>query len=69
MAAWLEPKPGRKLTKGAEIIEADNDLINEFFFNFIFLILLILCLGISCFFVIEVIKEEIPNNPVNNGNI
>ena len=47
--------------------EAKMALKKEDFGSFISERGLIVCAGISCFFEIEVMSEEIPNKPVNNG--
>ena len=63
-AAWLAPRLGRNVQRGAESKEA----IPEFFncFN-VGLTLVIICLGIFSFFSMLVIKEEEPKSPVRSG--
>ena len=66
-AACPAPNPGRKETNGDAISEAMRALIKDFFLTFTFLNLKVLCLGIFCFFIMEVIRAEEPKRPVRRG--
>ena len=54
---------------GEDINEAEIDFVIEDFFKFenICFIFIICWVGKVCFFVIDVINDDAPNNPVNNG--
>ncbi len=67
-AACDVPKDGRNVHKGADNIDATEIFLICFFVIFISLILVIDCSGISFLFIILIIRDDEPNNPVNNGN-
>ena len=62
------PMAGRKPKTEEKNVEKIPDESNSFFVIFIFFIDGIFCSGILVFCFIEIIKEEAPNNPVNNGS-
>lgn len=66
-AACPEPSAGRKEHKGADKTAAIPELANSFLLTLILVIGRISCLGSFCFLIIEVINEDAPNKPVNNG--
>jgi len=59
--------PGRKEHSGEEIRQARFVFIRLFFDRFISFKARIFCFGRVCFLAKEVIREDIPNRPVNNG--
>ena len=64
IAAWLEPKPGRKLQRGDAIIEA----ISGFFIFWKFISgFVIICFGIFILFFIESVIVDAPKSPVSKG--
>ena len=68
-AACDELSPGRIQQRGEEIIVAKSAREIDLFFSVFFIAFRerIFCLGIFCFFRIEVIREDAPNKPVKRG--
>lgn len=61
IAAWDEPRLGRKLQRGAAITEPRIGFFNSVFGRVIF------CSGIFVLFFIEIIIVDAPNKPVRRG--